>query len=156
MKRYFRGRKIKLGEGDVSGSGRSEVSAGLLWGRLPGAHRASRGESDTMDSLFRFTDCASEYFSNSSGFILLHVWVEKKPGETMNDSAWDFFDIRRIGNIYRIPTITWAPVIALMAENSHPFDSEAGNLDSAPPIAHAIRGVEVVVNPVLQIPLAPR
>ncbi|WP_187626743.1 acyltransferase family protein [Paraburkholderia sp. UCT31] len=103
-----------------------------------------------MADFFKFGGCATSIFFILSGFILSHVSVEKKTGEAMKVSASKFF-INRFSNIYPIHIVTLALSVALMAVNSHPFDTELSNLDSAPPIVHTMSGVEVAVNAVLQI-----
>ncbi|APA85165.1 acyltransferase [Paraburkholderia sprentiae WSM5005] len=100
--------------------------------------------------LFRFGGCATSIFFVLSGFILSHVSAERKTGETMTVAAPRFL-INRFSNIYPIHIITLALSVALMAVNSHPFDTELSNLDSAPPIVHTMSGAEFAVNAVLQI-----
>jgi peptidoglycan/LPS O-acetylase OafA/YrhL len=102
-----------------------------------------------LADLFKFGGGATAIFFILSGFILSHVSVEKK-AETRKISVSKFF-IKRFSNIYPIHIITLALSVALMAINSHPFDTELSNLDSAPPIVHTMSGMEVVVNAILQV-----
>ncbi|KXU91285.1 hypothetical protein CI15_01520 [Paraburkholderia monticola] len=109
-------------------------------------------EARTMPlaDLFKFGGCATSIFFILSGFILSHVSVETKTGEIKRVSASKFF-INRFSNIYPIHIITLVLSIALLAVNSHPFDTDLSNLDSAPPIIHTMSGGEMAVNAVLQI-----
>jgi peptidoglycan/LPS O-acetylase OafA/YrhL len=102
-----------------------------------------------LADFFKFGGCATSIFFILSGFILSHVAVENKAGEKKVPAS-KFF-INRFSNIYPIHIITLALSVALMAVNSHPFDTELSNLDSAPPIVHTLSGVELAVNAVLQI-----
>lgn len=100
--------------------------------------------------VFKFGGCATSTFFILSGFILSHVYVGTKRGESINIASTKFF-INRLTNIYPIHIITLILSIGLMAVASHPYDVALSTLDSAPVLMHTMSRTEVGVNVVLQI-----
>ncbi|WP_052409404.1 acyltransferase family protein [Paraburkholderia oxyphila] len=103
-----------------------------------------------LAQVFRFGGCATSIFFILSGFILSHVYVGTRRGESITISPSIFF-INRFTNLYPIHIITLLLAIALMAVSSHPYDVEMNKLGSAPGMIHAMSAAEVEVNAVLQV-----